>query len=310
MMKVTEIPFRKIREHLTVKKPWDSIIIFVLNVLIAVPLFLIMHQNIIDPEWPYAIDRILLFIALIVLIQLFLRLLRKVIIICIFLYVFSLAYGSIFGNYGFGRVYEDYRAMVYAMADDPNPQDIIISKLLPFPNKSKILRAIEYDNPKVRNFAVMAVAKHFPESKKYGEYRTLVQCFAVFQEINSRWNYIDDPKGRDYIATASESLPYLSGDCDDHAILMAACVRAIGGTPRLIHTTGHIYPEILVGRKRDLEGINYLIKKVLFPKESKDRELHYHIDEYGQVWLNLDYTAKYPGGPFMSEEILGALTLN
>jgi hypothetical protein len=24
----------------------------------------------------------------------------------------------------------------------------------------------------------------------------------------------------------------------------------------------------------------------------------------GQVWLNLDYTAKYPGGPFMSEEIL------
>jgi hypothetical protein len=31
--------------------------------------------------------------------------------------------------------------------------------------------------------------------------------------------------------------------------------------------------------------------------------------ERGQVWLNLDYTAKYPGGPFMSEEILGALTL-
>jgi hypothetical protein len=25
--------------------------------------------------------------------------------------------------------------------------------------------------------------------------------------------------------------------------------------------------------------------------------------------LNMDYTAKYPGGPFMHEEILGALTL-
>jgi hypothetical protein len=33
------------------------------------------------------------------------------------------------------------------------------------------------------------------------------------------------------------------------------------------------------------------------------KQLHYHIDERGQVWLNLDYTAKYPGGP-MSEEIL------
>ena len=54
---------------------------------------------------------------------------------------------------------------------------------------------------------------------------------------------------------------YLSGDCDDHSILMAACIRAIGGTPRLIHTKGHIYPEIYIGKKSDLEAINYLIKK-------------------------------------------------
>lgn len=309
-MKFRDIPLDKIREKLTVKKPWDSIIILILNILIAIPVFIIIHQNIIDPEWPVAIDRILLFIAIVVLLQLLLRLLRKVLIICIFLYLFSLVYGSLFGNYGFGRVYDDYRSMVYAMADDPNPQDIIISKLLPFPNKSAILRAIQYDNPKVRNFAVMATNKHFKNYKSYGDYRTLVQCFAVFKEINSRWNYVNDPKGRDYIATASESLNYLSGDCDDHAILMAACIRSIGGTPRLIHTTGHIYPEILVGRKKELESINYLIKKVLFPKETQGKEIHYHIDEHGQVWLNLDYTAKYPGGPFMSEEILGALTLN
>jgi hypothetical protein len=310
MIKFRDIPFQKIREHLTVKKPWDMIIIFLLNILIAIPVFLIIHQNLIDPQWPFSIDRILLFMALLVAIQLLLRLLRKVIIICIFLYLLSLVYGSIFGNYGFSRVFEDYRSMVYTMADDPNPQDIIISKLLPFPNKSQILHAIEYDNPRVRNFAVMSTSKRFKNIKKFGEYRTLVQCFAVFEEINSRWNYVDDPKGRDYIAKASESLNYLSGDCDDHAILMAACVRSIGGTPRLIHTKGHIYPEILIGRKKELEAVNYLIKKVLFVKQSKGKEIHYHIDEHGQVWLNLDYTAKYPGGPFMSEEILGALTLN
>jgi hypothetical protein len=33
-------------------------------------------------------------------------------------------------------------------------------------------------------------------------------------------------------------------------------------------------------------------------------KLHYHVDERGQIWMNLDYTP-YPGGPFMSEEILG-----
>jgi hypothetical protein len=196
------------------------------------------------------------------------------------------------------------------MSDSPYPQDIIIAKLLPFPNKSKILSAIEYENPKVRNFAIMATTKHFRNLKGYGDYRTIIQCFAVFKEINSRWNYVHDPKEGDYIATASESLLYFSGDCDDHSILMAACVRSIGGTPRLIHTKGHIYPEILIGSMEDLEKVNYLIKNELFPRESAKKQLHYHIDERGQVWMNLDYTAKYPGGPFLFEEILGALTLN
>lgn len=309
MIRLKDIPFQKIRDSLRVKKPWDMVIIFALNILIAIPVFIIVHQNLIDPDWIFNIDRILLFLVIITTIQLTLRLLRKVIIICIVLYLLTLGYGSILGNYGFSSVFEDYRSMVYTMADDPNPQDIIISKLLPFPNKSMILGAIEYENPKVRNFAVMATTKHFRNFKRYGDYRNIIQCFAVFQEINSRWNYVSDPKGHDYIATASESLPYLSGDCDDHAVLMAACIRSIGGTPRLIHTKGHIYPEILIGRKKELETINYLIKKVLFVKESKGKEIHYHIDERGQVWLNLDYTAKYPGGPFMSEEILGALTL-
>jgi hypothetical protein len=155
----------------------------------------------------------------------------------------------------------------------------------------------------------MATSKHFREVKGYHEIHTIVQSFAIFKEINSRWNYVSDPKGRDYIAKATESLQYLSGDCDDHSVFMAACIKSIGGTTRLIHTKGHIYPELYIGTQKDLEQINYVIKKVLFPTESKNQTINYHIDERGNIWLNLDYTAKYPGGPFMNEEILGALTL-
>lgn len=309
MIKLRDIPFQKIKDKLQVPKPWDMVIIFALNILIAIPVFILIHQNIIDPQWYFQVDRILLFIAIVVVIQLVLRLMRRIIIICIALYLIALLYGSVFGNYGFNSVFEDYRFMIYTMSDSPNPQDLILSKLLPFPSKSRILHAVEYENPKVRNFALMATTKDFRNVRGYPKYRTIIQCFAVFKEINSRWNYVSDPKGREYIADASESLLYFSGDCDDHAILMSACVKAIGGTPRLIHTGGHIYPEILIGDKSDLETINYLIKKVLFVKESKGKQIHYHIDERGQVWLNLDYTATYPGGPFMSEEILGALTL-
>jgi hypothetical protein len=310
MINSKKFSFQNIIQKLQVKKPWDDVIIFVLNILIAVPVFIIAHQNLIELNWFFNIDRILIFIVIIVIIQLILRLLRTVIIVCIVLYVLLLFYGTASGNYGFNSIYEDYDSMIYTMSDNPFPQDIIIAKLLPFPNKSKILSAIEYQNPKVRNFAIMATSKNFKNIKGYSDYRTIIQCFAVFKEINSRWNYVSDPKDTDYIAAASESLSYFSGDCDDHSILMAASVRAIGGTPRLIHTKGHIYPEILIGSLNDLETVNYLIKNVLFINESYKKQLHYHIDERGQVWLNLDYTAKYPGGPFLSEEILGAMTLN
>lgn len=301
---------QKFKNKLRLGEPWDSIVILALNVLIAVPVFIILHQNLIDPEWPMHADRILIFILLIVAIQLLLRMLKTVIIICLFLYLCVLIYGTLFGQYGFRSVYEDYQAMIYTMVDNPNPQDIIISKLLPFPNKSQIIDAVEYNNPQVRNFALLATTKHFKDVKGYQQQRKMIQCFAVFKEIRNRWNYVNDPKGREYIAHATESLQHFSGDCDDHAILMSACIRAIGGTPRIIHTGGHLYPEMLIGTKADLEIANYLIKELLFVNESRGKEIHYHIDERNQVWLNLDYTATFPGGPFMSEEILGALTFN
>lgn len=310
MIKIKEINFQGIKQKFQVKKPWDDVIIFVLNILIAIPVFIIVHQNLINPNWFLNIDRVVLFIVMVVAIQIILRFLRTIILICIVLYLLVLLYGSVIGNYGFNSVFEDYNSMMYSMSDNPYPQDIIIAKLLPFPNKSKIINAIEYQNPKIRNFAVMATSKHFKNIKGYSDYRTIIQCFAVFKEINQRWNYVSDPKEQDYIATASESLGYFSGDCDDHSILMAASIKSIGGTPRLIHTKGHIYPEILIGSKNDLEKVNFLIKNVLFVNESNEKQLHYHIDERGQVWLNLDYTATYPGGPFLSEEILGALTLD
>lgn len=310
MIKLGNLTYQELKEKFRIKSPWDMIIIFILNILITIPVFIIAHQNLITLDWAHHIDRILLFIIILIAIQLVLRALRRVTLISIILYFILLGFGTLSGKYGFRSVFEDYRSMIYTMNEDPYPQDIIISKLLPFPNKSKILDAVEYQNPKIRNFALMSINKHFKNTKGYYDHWTIIQSFAIFKEINSHWNYVSDPKGHDYIAKATESLKYLSGDCDDHSIFMAACIKSIGGTTRLIHTKGHIYPELLIGTKKELEQINYLIKKVLFPKESKNKPINYHIDERGNIWLNLDYTAKYPGGPFMNEEILGALTLD
>jgi len=308
MMSKKTFDLHTLKEKFSLPESWTNSIIFILNVLIAIPVFLIAHQNLVTINWPGHLDRIILFLLIIVLIQLVLRLVKTIIVLVIIFYFIALFIGTIFGNYGFTRVFEDYRYMIYAMQDNPNPQDIIISKLLPFPNKSKISKAVDFTNANVRNFAVNATTKHFGTQQQKGKNRIMIQCFAVFKEINSRWNYVNDPKGREYIANASESVQHFSGDCDDHAILMAACIKAIGGTPRIIHTGGHLYPELLIGNSSDLETALYFIKKVLFIKESEYEQIHYHIDERGQIWLNLDYTATYPGGEFMREEILGALT--
>ena len=281
-----------------------------MNILIAIPIFLIAHQNFIDLDWPIHLDRILLFIVIIAGIQLLLQLVKTIIVLVIFMYLVVLFIGTVIGNYGFVRVFEDYRYMIYSMSENPNPQDLIIAKLLPFPNKSKIIDAVDFSNSKVRNFALSATRKNFNPTHQKGNKRLMIQCFAVFKEINSKWNYVNDPKGKEYIAYASESLQHFSGDCDDHAILMAACIKVIGGTPRIIHTGGHLYPEMLIGDKNDLESAIYFIKEEFFAIESKNQQIHYHIDERGQIWLNLDYTATYPGGKFMSDEILGALTFN
>lgn len=298
----------ELKDKLSLPKPWDIVVIFILNILIAIPVFLIAHQNFIDLEWPIHLDRILFFIVILVIIQLLLQLVKTILILIIFMYLVVLFIGTVIGNYGFVRVFEDYRYMIYSMSENPNPQDLIIAKLLPFPNKSKIIDAVDFSNSKVRNFALNATTKNFNPTHQKGNKRIMIQCFAVFKEINSQWNYVNDSKGKEYIAFASESLQHFSGDCDDHAILMAACIKAIGGTPRIIHTGGHLYPEMLIGDKNDLESAIFFIKKDLFAIESKDQQIHYHIDERGQIWLNLDYTATYPGGKYMSEEILGALT--
>ena len=310
MIKLGSDTYQVIREKIRIKSPWDMIIIFLLTILITIPIFIIAHHNIATLEWAYPVDRILLFIVILIAILLILRAMRRITLLSILLYLVFLLFGTLFGKYTFQSVFEDYRSMMYTMDENPFPQDIVITKLLPFPNKSKILDAVEYQNPKIRNFALMAINKNFKNVKGYSDYFTIFQSFAIFKEINSRWNYVSDPKGHDYIAKATESLQYLSGDCDDHSVFMASCIKSIGGTTRLIHTKGHIYPELLIGNKKDLEHINYAIKKVLFVKESKNKPINYHIDERGNIWLNLDYTAKYPGGPFMNEEILGALTLD
>lgn len=283
-------------------------LVSVISVLTTLPLFIVLYKWLPRMDWPYHSDKLLLYLVVFGVVQLFvLKFKKMILLIAAFIFVL-LSIGSFSQRiYSHRSLIQDYIAMLYTSFYDPVGKKIDLNKLNPFPNERAIRRAINYTNPVLRNFSIRAVNKHFREKQKGHKYRTIIQSMAVFKEINTQWNYVNDPKSRDYFAKASESALLLAGDCDDHSILMAAAIKSIGGTTRLILTTRHIYPELLIGDKNDLEQIVLLVARDLFESETKKRPLHYHIDKDGKVWINLDYTAPYPGGKFLAEPILGIM---
>lgn len=276
--------------------------------VLTLPLFIIFHKMTPDPDWSFHLDRILLLVLAIIVVESFFNTFRQLLSLVFIGLLAYLSFGSLSGGYGFHSIYRDYQVMLFSMKDNPNPVEVLSTYFKPFPHKEEIKEAIDYTHPKVRGFAMKAISKHFQkEVNRFPNERKIIQCFAVFKEINRQWNYVNDPSQREYFSKASETAPYLSGDCDDHSIFMVACIKAIGGQARIVNTTNHLYPEILIGDQEDLERIHYLIKNELFERESAGKKINYHVDDQQRVWLNLDYTSQSPGGPFMHPEVLSVL---
>ena len=279
-----------------------------LSLFIAFPIFIVFHKQIPDYEWPIHLDRILLFAAVIIFVLVLLSLFRPVINFIFAGALVLLLYGTFTDTYGFKNLATDYKAMFSAIRYDSKDDDKMILDDSKFYYKTDILAATNYRDPEVRAFAIRAANASFKKEQNLHErYRDLIQCFAVFKKINRAWNYVNDPVGQEYFAKASESVKYLAGDCDDHAIMMVAAMKSIGGTARFVATDGHLYPELYIGDKFDLPKVDDLIKNSLFQIESKEQSLHYHTDPDGKIWLNLDYTAAYPGGRYYATPILGVL---
>lgn len=304
------IPTQKTKHRLkAIKLPLKISTTFLASViakLTTIPVFIGVYRWLPPLNWPYHIDQIVLYLLIFFLFEWFvLRYKYWVISIAGIIFVL-LSIGSFTNRYGHKQLINDYAALFYNTLYSPIPSSIDIKRLKPFPNEKSYRKAMNYNSPIVRHFALKAVNKHF-RNYQQGPQRNRIQCLAVFKEIKSNWNYINDPRSRDYFARASESAILLGGDCDDYSIFMASCIQSIGGFCRLVLTTQHVYPELLIGNKHDLENTVWLIGNTLFPNETKRKPLHYHIDQDGKIWLNLDYTAPHPGGPYLAEPVLGIL---
>ena len=252
------------------------------------------------------IDRLLLFLLVFAASLFLLRKLPLLSYGALVVVVAVVTFRAFQGGHGFRDIFDDYGVMLSSLSQSTNALPDV-TELRPFKGAEELRGAMDYTNPVVRSFAVKSATTYFNKEADEDGDHTLVQAFSIFKVINSSWIYVSDPADGEYFAKASESVPLLAGDCDDHAVLMAASIKAIGGKVRLVRTTGHIYPEMCVGDAKHLQRAIYLIRNVLFPDEARHADLYYHTDVNGDRWINLDYTRHYPGGVVMSEKIIGIL---
>lgn len=300
---------------------YGVLIVGAVAAVLTMPLFIFLYKFMPKIQF-YAgdtlikLDYIILFLTLFFLIYFLLKKFTKFIIGAVIsgLIVFTITNFS--GIYTLSDLKHDYYSFLFRLSGDSFEVDFINTGSQ-FKKEKQLRAAIDYDNPQLRNFAASAAVKYFDDQIHLSQNnRKWVQFFSVFKEVYGRWKYVFDPANEDYYSKASETLDQLQyddffkGDCDDYSIMMAACIKAVGGEVRLVRTTvtasdgteiGHMYPEVKFGTTEKLETLVYLIKNIYFIEESAEKAIHYFQDSKGFIWLNFDYNDNYPGGKYQSE---------
>jgi len=115
----------------------------------------------------------------------------------------------------------------------------------------------------------------------------------------SHWRYIDDPAGENMITPATTTWRLRAGDCDDLACVQSAANHIVGGIVRVTfgsnEQSAHAWCEVSLGLISRQEVENYLRIRYQIPAKTP---ICYREDTAGFIWLNLDWTATHPGGPY------------
>ena len=232
------------------------------------------------------------------------RIFHSLVIPVLVMLVAIILYNSVTNGRGFATVINDYQVMVksnWGKKEQKETNLVVMPSFFegPLERTVKTIQSkVDHRDSIVRNFAVAGSLKYFDEyHQKYGP---MVRALSLFKTVNNSFKYVADSERDEYFATPRETiLNGLGGDCDDHSILMVSAMKAIGLHTRMVLTQGHLYPELFCGDEANFDRINTAIMN-LFSNEIKGN-IYYH-EENGEYWINLDYSARHPGGPYVSEK--------
>lgn len=158
-------------------------------------------------------------------------------------------------------------------------------------SKGQITEACNFKDPNVRNVAV-EIAGNSPGNFNLG------QICDIFDHCKNNWKYVNDPNSQEIIELASNTIANgLNGDCDDFAVLMCSLILSIGGEARINYAynseSGHAFTEVNIGKSNEDE-----INRYIFARYKNVENVWSRVDENGNKWLNLDWSADNPGGKY------------
>ncbi len=282
-----------------------NILLFLLCSIVSLVLFVVLYNQLPVFGWSFQMERTVFLVLFLVATFFFAKKLKWIFVLGLLTISGWITYEVYSGKQDLLGYYNKSRNVFNEITGYKDKGSFVYTSYSVFYRDRQLVDAINFKDPAVRNFAVEAVNEFFvKEQKKHMDYeRVLIQSLAVFKKINKNWNYVSDPQDDEYFAKASESVKLLAGDCDDYSILMAAALKSIGGKVRLTFIKGHIYPELFIGTEYDLKMMMPIITEKLFKKEI-NKPINYYKDQKGNIWINLDYTANYPGGTYMGNDVV------
>ncbi len=130
--------------------------------------------------------------------------------------------------------------------DDPEPSripsyDDIIDKNMIWnlsrPGSDDIRAFVDYSSPSIK-ITANRIATYGCRSEK------ICQAKAIYYFVRDNINYIGESD--EYFQTPQETLFSRGGDCDDHSILLASMLNAIGIKTRFVFVPKHVYIEARV----------------------------------------------------------------
>ncbi|MBS1731071.1 MAG: transglutaminase domain-containing protein [Bacteroidetes bacterium] len=254
----------------------------------------------------FNIDLILSILISILIVRILMALVKPLVLPILLVFLGILGFNQFSGHYGFTNIFNDYKTLTYTnwTVREHKQNDILEAHSNLFENEadkvSRLVKSkIQYNDSVTRNFSVQHSLDYFKEYES--KYSMLTRYLSLFKYINNHFNYVPDSQRDEYYASPRETiLNGLGGDCDDHSILMASCLMSIGAQCRLVIVENHMYPELYVGNKENFEILQQAIIQLF--SDQKINRLYYH-ESNGDYWINLDYTAHYPGGPYMNDHV-------